>query len=109
MVIDDKGIIVWMIRGSLSLNMIFVINLISPHCRITQPATYEAINKHPTVFTIYCEQLIRTGLLTHKDIAEQVASLNLVNDKDFHEAKTYTPDPAEWLASNWQVSIKERQ
>jgi 2-oxoglutarate dehydrogenase complex dehydrogenase (E1) component-like enzyme len=87
--------------------LFFVIHFIFLRSRITQPVTYEAISNHPTVFKIYSEQLIRAGILTHKDVAEQVASLNLINDKDFHEAKTYTPDPAEWLASNWQVSIRK--
>jgi 2-oxoglutarate dehydrogenase E1 component len=72
--------------------------------RITQPVTYDCISKHPNALKIYSDQLVKSGIMTQNDIDEKSAHIKLVNDRDFQEAKSYIPDPAEWLASNWQVS-----
>ena len=70
--------------------------------RITQPVTYQMIDKHPPVLKIYTNKLIGLGLVTSRQIEEKERDLEIKYEQDYLAAKSYTPDPAEWLASNWQ-------
>ena len=71
--------------------------------RITQPATYKLIDEHPPALKLYTDKLLALGVVTIKELDNEVADIDAENEKDYNESKQYTPDPAEWLASNWQV------
>lgn len=61
------------------------------------------IDKHPAVLKIYQEQLTTAGTVTCDEVEQRAKQIQAVFENDYLEAKSYTPDPAEWLASNWQV------
>ena len=70
--------------------------------RITQPVTYRLIDKLRPVFYIYRDKLLKENLITQEEINERSKKILEQNQKGFLESKQYQPDPAEWLASNWQ-------
>ena len=68
----------------------------------TQPTMYKAIQKQPTVLSIYTDQLIKEGTFTEKEIEEHRQWVWGMLEKAFDASKDYKPSPREWLSSSWE-------
>jgi len=60
------------------------------------------IQQHPSTVDLYKEKLISTGIVSAEDVEQKISSMKESYEEDYQNAKSYVPDPAEWLASNWQ-------
>ncbi len=67
----------------------------------TQPAMYRAIRNHPSTLDIYAEKLVREGLVTAAEIAEQRAAWRAKLDEEFEAGQHYKPNKADWLDGAW--------
>jgi 2-oxoglutarate dehydrogenase E1 component len=63
--------------------------------------TYQLIEKHPSTFLLYSQQLIREGVLTQEEIDKESEDLLATYKIEYEQSKEYVPDPLEWLGSNW--------
>eukprot|EP00606_Chrysophyceae_sp_TOSAG23-5_P001557 GSChrysophyteH2.ASY1.ANO1.599.1 assembled CDS len=70
--------------------------------KITHPLMVKKIEKHKTTLEIYKEKLINQGLITEVDLKRMSRSVLDEYELDFREAMGYSPDPVDWLQSNWQ-------
>jgi 2-oxoglutarate dehydrogenase E1 component len=68
----------------------------------TQPTMYKAIQKQPTVLTLYTDQLVKEGSLTEKEIDEHRQWVWGMLEKAQDLAKDYKPSAREWLSSSWE-------
>lgn len=68
----------------------------------TQPKMYKAIQKQPTVLSIYTEQLIKEGTFTEKEIDEHRQWVWGMLEKAHDGSKNYQPSTREWLSSSWE-------
>ncbi|KAL7422265.1 2-oxoglutarate dehydrogenase E1 component [Cryptotrichosporon argae] len=67
----------------------------------TQPKMYKAIQKQPTVLSIYTDELIKEGAFTEKEIDEHRQWVWGMLEKAADASKDYKPSPKEWLSSSW--------
>ena len=70
--------------------------------RSTQPLTYQLIDAHPTMLSKYTAKLLSEKVLTQKEADEMSAVLWARYEEDYISSQDYTPNPFDWLASNWQ-------
>jgi len=68
----------------------------------TQPKMYKAIQKQPTVLSIYTDQLIKEGTFTEKEIDEHRQWVWGMLEKAYDGSKEYKSSPREWLSSSWE-------
>lgn len=68
----------------------------------TQPTMYKAIQKQPTVLSIYTDKLIKEGTFTEKEIDEHRQWVWGMLEKAQDASKDYKPSPREWLSSSWE-------
>jgi len=68
----------------------------------TQPKMYKAIQKQPTVLSLYTDQLIKEGTFTEKEIDEHRQWVWGMLEKAYDGSKEYKPSPREWLSSSWE-------
>jgi 2-oxoglutarate dehydrogenase E1 component len=68
----------------------------------TQPKMYKAIQKQPTVLSLYTDKLIKDGTFTEKEIDEHRQWVWGMLEKAQDAAKDYKPSPREWLSSSWE-------
>nr|XP_018263955.1 oxoglutarate dehydrogenase (succinyl-transferring), E1 component [Kwoniella dejecticola CBS 10117]OBR86113.1 oxoglutarate dehydrogenase (succinyl-transferring), E1 component [Kwoniella dejecticola CBS 10117] len=68
----------------------------------TQPKMYKAIQKQPTVLSIYTDKLIKEGTFTEKEIDEHRQWVWGMLEKAYDGSKDYKPSPREWLSSSWE-------
>ncbi|ORX39784.1 Thiamin diphosphate-binding protein [Kockovaella imperatae] len=68
----------------------------------TQPFMYKAIQKQPTVLTLYTDKLIKEGTFTEKEVDEHRQWVWGMLEKAQDAARDYTPSPREWLSSSWE-------
>lgn len=67
----------------------------------TQPIMYSIIKNHPSVKTLYEDQLKRENVLNEALIAEKTGIFIQKLERDFEAAKSFKPDKAEWLEGAW--------
>jgi len=70
--------------------------------KFTQPLMYSKIEKQPATLDIYGQKLINTGILSKERIKEIDATVNMVYNKAFDEAKNYKSKDSDWLSSKWE-------
>ncbi|WVQ70209.1 oxoglutarate dehydrogenase (succinyl-transferring), E1 component [Kwoniella botswanensis] len=68
----------------------------------TQPKMYKAIQKQPTVLSIYTDKLIKEGTFTEKEIDEHRQWVWGMLEKAYDGSKDYKPSAREWLSSSWE-------
>ncbi|AFR93179.1 oxoglutarate dehydrogenase (succinyl-transferring), E1 component [Cryptococcus neoformans C23] len=68
----------------------------------TQPKMYKAIQKQPTVLSIYTDKLIKEGTFTEKEIDEHRQWVWGMLEKAYDGSRDYKPSPREWLSSSWE-------
>jgi 2-oxoglutarate dehydrogenase E1 component len=68
----------------------------------TQPKMYKAIQKQPTVLSLYTDKLIKDGTFTEKEIDEHRQWVWGMLEKAQDAAKEYKPSAREWLSSSWE-------
>ena len=69
---------------------------------ITSPLTYAAIKSHRSVIQLFQEKLIDRKVVTLEQCEEKRSSWKKEFEDDFKKSQSYSTDPMEWLASNWQ-------
>ena len=69
---------------------------------ITQPRIYKLIGTHPKTVDIYSRHLLNQNIITKDSLAAMKEEIQQKFDSEFEVAKSYKPDPLEWLASNWR-------
>ena len=67
----------------------------------TQPLMYAKIAQHPTVRSIYADQLIAEGVVTKEEADGVVAHIHDQLETDFEAASSYKPNKADWLEGAW--------
>lgn len=67
----------------------------------TQPLMYKEIKKKKSPATIYADKLISEGLMTQADIDKIFTDFKTTFEKDYEDAKTFSPDKAGWLEGEW--------
>lgn len=68
----------------------------------TQPTMYKAIQKQPTVLSLYADKLIKEGTFTEQEIDEHRKWVWGMLEKAQDASKNYKPSPREWLSSSWE-------
>ncbi|ORY33742.1 Thiamin diphosphate-binding protein [Naematelia encephala] len=68
----------------------------------TQPKMYKAIQKQPTVLSIYTDSLVKEGTFSEKEIDEHRQWVWGMLEKAHEGSKEYKPSPREWLSSSWE-------
>jgi len=69
---------------------------------ITIPLTARLIKSHPAALDIYTKKLLDQGVVTPDELASLSKNLRDEYEAQYAASQSYTPDPLEWLASNWQ-------
>lgn len=69
----------------------------------TQPLMYKAIKSHPTVTTLYTNQLINEGVVTEEEAERMRSDFRAHLDREFETADSYRPNKADWLDGRWSV------
>ena len=70
--------------------------------KITQPLTYKLIEGHPSTLEIYGKKLVAEGVISEQEISRMSETIMKEYVEEYERAQEYSPDPMEWLASNWQ-------
>ena len=73
--------------------------------RITQPVTYKYIDVVQPVFEKYYSKLLKQNVVTKDEVDAQREEIFKENESAYLKSKHYVADPAEWMASNWQVCL----
>lgn len=69
--------------------------------KFTQPKMYQKIGAHPSVRSMYADQLIAEGVLT-ADEARQIVEDHLEHlEAEFEAGTNYKPNKADWLEGKW--------
>ena len=68
----------------------------------TQPLMYKAIKKHPTVATIYAQQLVESKILAQSDIDAKWAAQNERFENAFQKTEVFEREEPDWLAGSWR-------
>jgi len=66
----------------------------------TQPLMYKKIRSHPSTVKIYGEKLIEEGLMSRKNLDNQISQFKILLDDQFKNAKDYKPK-IEWFEGTW--------
>ncbi|MEL6291218.1 MAG: 2-oxoglutarate dehydrogenase E1 component, partial [Pseudomonadota bacterium] len=67
----------------------------------TQPNMYRAIKNHPTVTTLYSQQLADEGVVAEGEYDAMKSAFRSHLDSEFESADTYKPNKADWLDGRW--------
>ncbi|MGE3626247.1 MAG: thiamine pyrophosphate-dependent enzyme, partial [Hyphomicrobiales bacterium] len=74
----------------------------------TQPLMYKAIRQHPSVVSIYGEQLVNEGLVTAEEVDRMKSDFRDRLDPEFSVSQAYKPNKADWLDGKWSsISLAE--
>ena len=68
----------------------------------TQPVMYKKIKGHPSTREIYADRLIKEGLLTADQVANEVSAFEIFLDQAFEDGKTLDVQKADWLDGEWK-------
>ncbi|MEM7492058.1 MAG: 2-oxoglutarate dehydrogenase E1 component [Pseudomonadota bacterium] len=68
----------------------------------TQPLMYTKIKGHASTREIYADRLVKEGLVTADEVAEEVKTFEKLLDKAFDDAKTLKSSEADWLEGEWE-------
>ena len=69
---------------------------------ITIPLTTRLIKAHPAAIEIYTRKLLDQGVVTAEEVESLSKKMHDEYEAQYVASQSYTPDPLEWLASNWQ-------
>jgi 2-oxoglutarate dehydrogenase E1 component len=67
----------------------------------TQPLMYQAIKKHPSILTLYSQQLIKEGIITNEKLEEMKKTIFAFMEESFKKSDEYQFKESEWLSSKW--------
>nr|ANM86826.1 2-oxoglutarate dehydrogenase E1 component [Stygiella incarcerata] len=73
--------------------------------KFTQPIMYDAIEKHPSVLSLYEEKMKKLGLYDSESLGEIRETFNKFLSTEFGKAKEGEPVPeirASWRSNNWK-------
>jgi len=68
----------------------------------TQPLMYTKIKEHPTLETIYSQQLLAQQAITSEQYQQITTAFDKLLSDEFDKAKTYKPSQGDWLQGRWQ-------
>ncbi|MEM1391597.1 MAG: 2-oxoglutarate dehydrogenase E1 component, partial [Pseudomonadota bacterium] len=68
----------------------------------TQPLMYTKIKGHASTREIYADRLVKEGLVTADEVAEEVKTFEKLLNKAFDDAKTLASSEADWLEGEWE-------
>ncbi|GMH36333.1 hypothetical protein BSKO_04201 [Bryopsis sp. KO-2023] len=68
----------------------------------TQPLMYAVIKKHKSALSKYEQELLQEGVATKAEMDAIRTKVNKIMSNEFEEAKSYKPQPRDWLASKWE-------
>ncbi|MGE3626822.1 MAG: 2-oxoglutarate dehydrogenase E1 component, partial [Hyphomicrobiales bacterium] len=69
---------------------------------------YKAIRQHPSVVSIYGEQLVNEGLVTAEEVDRMKSDFRDRLDQEFSVSQAYKPNKADWLDGKWSsISLAE--
>src|SRR3989338_359449 len=68
----------------------------------TQPLMYKAIRNHPSIYSLYTQQLINEGSLTQQQVEGTLRKFQQKLQESFTLSSSYKPTKADWLAGKWE-------
>tara|TARA_R110002073_G_scaffold19336_13_gene70750 strand:- start:1621 stop:4602 length:2982 start_codon:yes stop_codon:yes gene_type:complete len=67
----------------------------------TQPIMYSKIKSHATTLTLYCERLVKDGVISQDGIDQIRDEFDAWLDDEFEKGKEFEPSKADWLDGVW--------
>jgi len=68
----------------------------------TQPVMYTTIKTHKSTRELYASRLVSEGLVSAKQVEEQVSAFERFLEKAFEDGRTLEANKADWLEGEWQ-------
>jgi 2-oxoglutarate dehydrogenase E1 component len=75
----------------------------------TQPLMYARIKEHPSVVSVYGNQLVEEGLLSQEEVNAQLSNYRAMLETEFESANEFKPNKPDWLDGRWSGLESKRR